>query len=287
MDAQFEEKTYENYFNAELNNRSKVFFPLGQVQEGFLGFDSSADSRNRKLWRNLGFPFLFFPHFPGIELRKIAREIENHLGVVLKNIPRLRANMLFQFTRPEYIGVSHGKEWNHWKQPYYRYDIYPKQQNLLDQISESFNEKILIVYASPAAWNMGELVDLKINKKIIDTSNFKRASVLQGHERNTYIKSGTYSIACSEPVRSENLNLLAELKELENNEINERDNNQQIVVRFANRVSSIVREDQNYSDSFIKLIENYSDYYRYELLYSFLTMSVFKQITGTQWIVKL
>lgn len=199
----------------------------------------------------------------------------------------MRANILFQYKRPEYISVSHGKEWNHWKQPYYRYDIYPKQQNLLDQISKSFNDKILIVYASPAAWKMGELIDLKVNKKIIDTSNFKRASVLQGHERNTYIESGTYSIACSEPVRFENLNLLAELEELENNEINERDDNQQFVVRFANRVSSIVREDQNYSDSFIKLIEDYSSFYQYELLYSFLTVSVFKQLTGTQWIVKL
>ncbi|MTI88309.1 MAG: hypothetical protein FH748_10105 [Balneolaceae bacterium] len=157
----------------------------------------------------------------------------------------------------------------------------------MDQISKSFNDKILIVYASPAAWKMGELIDLKVNKKIIDTSNFKRASVLQGHERNTYIESGTYSIACSEPVRFENLNLLAELEELENNEINERDDNQQFVVRFANRVSSIVREDQNYSDSFIKLIEDYSSFYQYELLYSFLTVSVFKQLTGTQWIVKL
>lgn len=287
MDAEFEEKTYENYFNAELNNRSKVFFPLGQVQEGFLGFDSSADTRNRKLWRSLGFPFWFFPHFLGVELREIAGEIEEHLGVILENIPRLRANILFQYKRPEYISVSLGKEWDQWEQPYYRYDIYQKQQNLLDQISKTFNNKILIVYASPTAWKMDELVNLKIERKIIDTSNFKKASVLNGHERNTYIKSGTYSIACSEPVRSENLNLMAELGELEDAEINESENNQQFIIRFANRISSIVREDQNYSDSFTKLMENSSNYYRYELIYSFLTMSVFKQLTGIQWIIKL
>lgn len=287
MKARFEEKTYENYFNAELNNRSEVFFPLGQIQEGFLGFDSSAQSRDEKLWNNLAFPFWFFPYHPGVRLREIANEIEEYLGVVLDNIPQMKANLLFQYKRPEYISISLGKEWEYWKQPYFRYDIYQKQFNLLDQINSKFSSKILITYASPAVWKVDDLVDLKIEGKIIDTSNFKRVTELNGHERNTYIKSGTYSIACSEPTRSDNLNLLSELEELENLEVKKGINNRQFIIRFANRISTLIRENPNYNDSFDKLTENFLEYSQYELLNSFFKMSVFKDLTGIQWIVKL
>ena len=145
MTANFEEKTYENYFNAELDRCSEIFFPLGQVQEGFLGFDSSANSRNRRLWRSIGFPFWFHPPFAGIELREIAREMEFYLERSIVSIPRMKANLLFQYKRPEYIKTSTGKEWSYWNQPYFRYDIYQKQQELLNEIDSKFGDRVLII----------------------------------------------------------------------------------------------------------------------------------------------
>jgi len=97
MRTSFEEKTYENFFNSELDRQSNIYFPLGQVQEGFLGFDSSADSRNRRLWRQLGFPFWFTPPFSGVELREIAREMERYLEITIDELPPIRANLLFQY----------------------------------------------------------------------------------------------------------------------------------------------------------------------------------------------
>jgi hypothetical protein len=113
MRAYFEEKSYETFFNNELDRRSEVYFPLGQVQEGYLGFDSSAFSRNRGLWRRVGFPFWFSPQFRGAELEDIAEEMEHWLNVEIDNVPRMKANMLFQYKKPEYISSSLGKEWPH------------------------------------------------------------------------------------------------------------------------------------------------------------------------------
>ncbi|EPL3991176.1 hypothetical protein M2010_002181 [Providencia stuartii] len=60
MDARYEEKTFESYFNNELDRKTSIYFPLGQVQEGILGLDSVARSNSRRLWKTLGYPFWFF-----------------------------------------------------------------------------------------------------------------------------------------------------------------------------------------------------------------------------------
>ena len=68
--ARYEEKTFESYFNNELDRKTSIYFPLGQVQEGVLGLDSVAHSRGWFLWRKLGYPFWLSPQFSGVELRE-------------------------------------------------------------------------------------------------------------------------------------------------------------------------------------------------------------------------
>lgn len=138
MRARFEEKTYENYFNSELARQTDIYFPLGQVQEGSLGFDSSALSSNRRLWRRLGHPFWFYPSFEGLALQEIANEMEHFLGVTLDNIPSIKTNLLFQYKKPTFIKSPLGREWSYWNVPYYRYDIYKEQHDLLMHIDNLF-----------------------------------------------------------------------------------------------------------------------------------------------------
>jgi hypothetical protein len=149
MRSTFEEKTYENYFNSELDRRSEIFFPLGQVQEGSLGFDASAFSNNRQLWRRLGHPFWFFHPFRGAPLQEIADEMEHVLQHEIENVPKMKANVLFQYKKPEYIKQSNGSEWYLWNRSYYRYDIYQEQQELLMHIHRKFKGSILLIYAAP------------------------------------------------------------------------------------------------------------------------------------------
>lgn len=287
MRATFEEKTYENYFNTELARQTDIYFPLGQVQEGSLGFDSSALSSNRRLWRRLGHPFWFFPPFSGLELREIADEMEHFLGVILDNIPRIKTNLLFQYKKPAYITIALGSEWTHWGEPYYRYDIYKEQQDLLMHIDNQFGTKVFIVYASPALHDVNELVTAHLTRQIINISNFRKASELNGHHRNTYIQSGTFSIACSEPENIENFDLIKTIDSVSSDNNQTDETNRIAIINFRKQIVSVMSENKYYSDSFKRLNEKYSKIEEYELFYSHLILSNFRQLTGIQWLVKI
>jgi hypothetical protein len=289
MRATFEEKTYENYFNVELDRVTEIFFPLGQVQEGNLGFDASAHSRNHRLWRMLGYPFWFFPPFAGIDLREIADEMEHHLGRIIRDVPRMRANLIFQYKKPEFITIFFGREWEHWDQPYFRYDIYQEQQELLMHIHNTLGTMVLVIYAAPAIQDINELVRIHSERKLIENSNFKKASELNLHHRNTYIQAGTHSIACSEPEKIENFDLLNVLNSLngESNSDYGDDYNRQFIINFRKKIESIVRENNYFATSFKTLNASLEGLKKYELLYSFLVMVNFRQLTGTQWLIKL
>lgn len=286
MKAEFEEKTYESYFNTELDKHSEIYFPLGQVQEGSLGFDASSFSKNRRLWKKLGYPFWFRPHFEGLKLSEIADEMEHYLRVELNNIPNMKANLLFQYKRPEYITTTNGAEWTYWNKPYFRYDIYQTQQDLLMHIHNKFKSKIHIIYASPVTIDINELV--KHRKNILNYSNYTRAVDLQGHHCNTYISSGTYSIACSEPERIENINIL-ELLESLSVQSTKTDNitNMEFIINFSSKIQSIVSNNTYYSQAFNELNQDIAEIQEYKLFHSLLSMRNYRQITGSQWLVKI
>ncbi len=113
MQPPYEEKTFESYFNSELDQRSSIYFPFGQVQEGGIGADASGFSRNRWFWWHLGYPFIFHVPFGGADIREIAGEMERHLDREINNIPSIKANLLFQYKRPRLITHSRGSEWVH------------------------------------------------------------------------------------------------------------------------------------------------------------------------------
>jgi len=285
MKSQFEEKSYENYFNVELSNKSSFFYPPGQVQEGFLGFDSAANSKSWNLWKSIGFPFWFFPHFKGANLRMIADEMENILNIEIENVPLMKANILFQYKRSEYIKTSKGKEWSHWSRPYYRYDIYLRQQELLMKIYAKFQHEILILYAAPAIHEMSELVNSFHDKQIINKSNFKKVQNLNNHYRNTFIQSGLNSVACSEPERINNFDLISFLSDYQN--VNNSENNKEFIIDFSRKIREVLIEDKVYNEMFETLNKPYEKIKMNKLLYNFIILSNFKLLTGIQWLIKI
>ncbi len=284
MYAEYEEKTFENYFNGELDQRTSVYFPLGQVQEGTIGVDSAAHSKSWRLWSTLGYPFLFSPHFTGTNLQEIALEMEKHLGNHINNIPEMRVNLLFQYKRPEFITKSLGAEWYLWHQSYFRYNLNSKQHGLLAHIESMFGNNVLVLYAAPAVRGITELVDLKVNNSIITNTNFRKASELTGHQRNTYVKAGTYSQACSDPERIENFDLI-EL--IENIEPTKRLDNLSFLIRFAEEINRSIKESEYRNAAFEKRLSDFQELEKFELLFALLSMSVFREITGIQWLVSV
>lgn len=287
MRAKFEEKTYESYFNNELSRYCDIYFPPGQVQEGSLGFDSAVYSSGRRLWKKVGYPFWFCPPFEGVELIEIASEMERFLRTTIDGIPQMKANLLFQYKKPEYITSTNGREWTHWNTPYYRYDIYGEQQRLLMQIDRRFGNKTLILYACPAMHRIDDLVNAYTNRQIIDSSNFRKASELDGHQRNTFTKSGKYSIACSAPKKIDNFQLIEALQSLNAGNNGNEISNYWFIRNFREQLVSVISEDPYYGVSFNKVNEHYAQFKEYSLLYSHLILSNFKLLTGIQWLVKL
>lgn len=284
MDARYEEKTYEGYFNNELDQKTSIYFPLGQVQEGTVGLDSAAHSQNQRLWKTVGYPFGGSPNFLGVDLRKIADEMEAYLDKEVKNIPSMKVNLLFQYKRPAFITRSSGKEWDLWNCKYFRYDLYAEQHDLLAHIEATFGNDAIVLYAAPAVEDVNELVKLKKKGAILSNSNFRRASELNGHHRNTYIAAGTYSQACSDPERLPNFNLLDLIEEAEPLQGRE---SRQVLVDFAKGVRASMEKSTYLRGAFEGRLSEFQDLTRYQLLYAVLSMSIFREITGTQWLVAL
>jgi len=283
MYAQYEEKTYESYFNTELDRKTSIYFPFGQVQEGVMGLDAAAHSQSGWLWRMLGYPFFIFPHFSGVELQSVAEVMEDYLGREVRNIPAMKVNLLFQYKRPEIFDES-GTEWPLWEQRYFRYTIEPDQHNLLAHLESTFGADALVLYAAPAVENVDELVSLKLSGNIIRNSNYRRASDLNTHHYNTYIKAGCYSQACSEPHRLDNLDLI---KLIEGVEPIKRRDNKQFLMEFTKQIAASMIEAKYIKAAFDKRLSEFNEFKKYELLFAMISMGVFKEVTGTQWLVSL
>lgn len=286
MKPRFEEKTFESYFNNELDRRASIYFPFGQVQEGSIGADASAMSKSRRLWWRLGHPYFFHVPFNGVSLREMADEMEHLLGIEIDHIPDMKANLLFQYKRPERITSRLGTEWSHWNEPYFRYDIYKEQQALLSHLAGRFGKRALVLYAAPALNDVNDLVGAKRQGKIIEHSNFRPAADLDKHHRNTYIRAGTHSIACSEPEQFEPFDLLAKLKEFENVQRNDNDN-RSFVKEFVGEVRTTVTEDGTLGSAFQDELSEYAEagIDRYPLLFAMLTMQKIRELSGVQWLV--
>ena len=279
MNPLFEEKTFESYFNNELSQKTAIYFPFGQVQEGVIGLDSAAFADNWQLWNFVGWPYPL-----GVCLKDIADEMERHLSRTVSNIPPMKVNLLFQYKRPDFITRPNGSEWDDWKQPYFRYDLYAHQHALLEHLENRFGNSALILYASPAIKSTVDLIALMQKRAIIGNTNFRKASELNGHHRNTYIAAGTYSRAYSEPIQIANFDLLELLAGVET--IEQR-GNQNFLMAFAKGIREAMKTGEYYRTSFENRLRDFQELERFKLLFSLLTMRVFREITGTQWMVAL
>lgn len=281
MRPEFEEKQYEGYFNVELDRRSSFFFPLGQAEEGILGFDAGAFSNSRSLFWGLGYPFFFRNIYRGATVRELAEEMNSDIEDFLNECDKIRVNLLFQYKRSDYLIESNAREWNSWNCPYYRYSISARQQNLLMRLHQRFNNEVLILYAAPAFHTYAELLSNYQSRSIISNSNFREAFELDNHRRNTFTSSGNYSIAFSNPERFENFDLFQRIQEFQPSE---QRSNKEIINEFVQTVEDVMNHDEQYGPIFKELnsaLEGMSQ----RLLRNFFVMINFKFLTDVQWVV--
>ena len=209
MNAEFEEKQYEQQMNIELLCKYDIsdLFAPGQCLENSLGFDVALYSCNKKFWRFFykGFKrfLLYYYHYmvdyPYIRPKDV-RYLEELMKKYLGYIPEIKFNLFIQYKRPEYLTRANSSEWKSWNRSYYRYSIDPNQQQLLEKLAQNVDRNsALVIYASPAFHTQQEFWENVRKRTIVDNSNYCEAVNLSGHKKFTYIKGGTFGIAFSEP----------------------------------------------------------------------------------------
>ena len=214
MQAEFEEKTYEGYFNKELFERADFYFVPGQVEESKLGFDAL-----------FGYPKLFLSEIfymrrrrfellvglSGSDLGALGEELNREIGPI-------SANLFMQYKRSEFMSGTTAAQRSYWKEPYFRFKLYARQQLLLEKISAKARGRALVVYAAPAFHKRGELFRFARDEQIVEKSNIVSADRLKGHKTFSFKKPGNVGYANSEPEEIESPSFETMLEEIRNRE---------------------------------------------------------------------
>jgi len=229
MKAEFEEKTYENLMNIAFVcefNAINIFAP-GQILENDLGFDVMMNIRNREFFRKFFDYYGYFymkkwKYFSDINYKNLTTK-NKKLEQILRD-SKVNFNIFIQYKRSNYFTCRSrkGKCCSQWQIPYYRYELYlntydmrKSQHKLLLDLHNEIQNKALVIYAAPSFHTFKELFKYMNNyKELIENSNFCDVGKLNSHKYVSFIKGGTYNIACSKPEKIETLNIEEEIMKL-------------------------------------------------------------------------
>lgn len=284
MDAQFEEKQYEQLLNNELGVRKQIF-PTGQVFENTVGVDVALFSRHPEFWRLWSPLWMFAPLFPpkgGVHLDphfwdELTSEWNNDRFPI-----KYKCNVFLQHKRPEYVDRGRGNELKFWRQPFYRYPIEKNQQDKLFALEQKVSKNALVLYSCPAFWKSNDLWNFRDAGKLVENSNFAKPSWLNGHHKYSFINRGKHGKAFSEPTEIPNLDLLKEIDKLSESKTEEQ-SNKKFIKNTASLLNGIAEEsDNNFRDDYSKA-QKYFKQSDHELARSLTQISAFLFVTGISW----
>lgn len=277
MECEFEEKQYEEPLNHELSWKRRIWYTPGQVFEQRIGIDAAIFSKNPLFWalwneeRKWKGGVILEP-----KLWSIAEKALN-----ADTFPKFRFNLFIQHKRPEHIASAAGREYKHWLQPYFRYDITGHQQRTLCRLEQNTSLNAIVVYACPVFWKLKELWQF-IRGKLVENSNFVRPYTLESHQRYTFIRGGNVGKAFSEPEEIESVRILGEIDKMFERRI-AFENNTQFITTLARQIKVVIEEsEREVRDSYFSMAENVR-FPEHELGISVMTIMIFNFITNISW----
>lgn len=293
MNVGYEEKTFETYFNMELAKQGFIF-PFGQAQEGIFGTDASVNLKTTSaLWNIL--------NNQPISANITLNDIEQHLNQTVNNtLSSIKANIFFQYKKPEWVTSPTAHQRKEWGCDYFRYHLrYPltknqqknnkkEQLDILLDIEKQFGNQALVLYASPAIEDLPKLISIVQQGNLINHTNFVRLSKLNGtHNKITYIQGGTHFKAHSEVETVICQSLMEHISQIESNQ---ESNHDQIcfLAKAIQGVISILSNDIPFKRAFEYRMAMFdSEIQSYSLLSSIITLKAFTEISAMNWIIKL
>lgn len=286
MQAEFEEKQYEQHLNIELLRGHNLLFPPGQMLENTVGFDAALFTAHPKFWKH--FPYLYKWHHrllrnapQGISLPiELWKEIEDEI----EGLPKFKFNAFIQHKRPEYMKRSDALEWSSWNSSYYRYKLMSHQQEALSKIDRAIGNAGVVVYACPAFHKTSELWGAIENKKVIESSNFCQVCRLNDHKTFTFQKPGSVGVAHSEPENIESPNFQESLSRL--SEIQPTESNMEHLLLLSKNIDAVMLKTSEYSMQYKNITKSMlSELSDMKTASSLVKIDVFRFLTRTQlWI---
>lgn len=285
MECEFEEKQYEMPLNIELATRAPIYVP-GQVFENKIGFDAAIFSKNPKFWKLWFDRSMWWP--PALRKYRRGTSIKPDWWGCLEEalnderFPKFKFNLFIQHKRPEFIFSSLGKEYKHWNQPYFRYDLDSDQQENLYRLEQKVYSNAIVVYGCPAFWRFTELWNFVSSRKLVDNSNFVQPHDLNGHQRYTFTSSGKTGKAFSERREVERLFLLEEVHRMFKRVI-DFESNTDFIYSLSSRIVTIIEESSEELKEGYSLMMKYITTPQHELARAITGILVYTYLTNISW----
>ena len=191
----------------------------GQVFEGKFGIDAALEAEHPLFWDLFG----YYDVPRGIVLDELRWGFMwNRLGRK-RRLPTFTTNLLVQAKRPDVLSrVPSDLKRYGFTPKYWRFDITPHQQEILEKVAKKLRRRALVVYASPAFHTLDNLYDFTEAQTVVENTSFVKVERLQNHKKWNYFKSGSSGVAHSEPEEIEDLPFYKMINEtVEYNENNE------------------------------------------------------------------
>lgn len=211
MNAEFEEKEYENPLNVQLLFGSYELWTPGQVFEGNFGIDSAMKALNPTFWNyfNLTEPL------SGVDLSDFHLQWGWSKSTLKDAFPDFGLNLFLQIKRPESIRrrTVELKEIG-LKNPYWRFRIKQHQQELLIKLKSKVVDQAIVAYACSAFHTKKDLFKFTKERTIVNNSNFVKVEKLDNHKIWIFDNPGSNGIAMSKPEKIDSKYLFDEINEI-------------------------------------------------------------------------
>ncbi|WP_156820540.1 hypothetical protein [Thioalkalivibrio thiocyanodenitrificans] len=217
--AEFEEREFETPLYNQLQQTNLVWSP-GQVLEGHIGFDYAALCFDQRIWDIHGYD----RPLDGVLLDDLF--LIRHLRHFRepRSLPNFEINLFIQSKRPDHLkNVAQKLREKGIQGPYWRININPDQQHILETLAAHVGSKGLVCYAAAAFHRLSQLYGHIRSRNIVENSTFPEAQQLSGHSKWNYCEPGNVGVANVEPEFIEGLPLLNRLEALSSELANEPD----------------------------------------------------------------
>ena len=284
MNAEFEEKEYENALIHQLMMESHNMWSPGQVFEGNFGIDAALEVLRPDFWTIIGYSdypngAILSNYNFGYVWKKINKK---------KKLPNFSLNLFLQVKRPQGLKnrPKYLKKLN-LKKPYWRFWIKEHQQKLLMKLSRKLNNKVFVAYASPTFHLIKDFYLHTSNNTLVENSTFVRVERLNNHHKWVYDCPGSTGIACSKPERIEEEFLLNEIDNKVEKSSNEQVGSKDSLNILKQSILEITKESSESNPIANGILIRFKEIQKMEISpqsKSYILIKIFTNFTNTNWI---